>query len=118
MQTAVIDRRKTARHEADEILRWKRPGRVEDHKAWNTDLSMDGIGFLTLPNTDPQVGEVIHLRMFNRDRWATFERVVRIARVQTAPGGDLLMVGCSVESGLPLVEQAGPSAEAESPGST
>jgi len=108
MTTATAERRSAERHPADKILRWKRPGRPEDHKAWNVDRAEGGIGFLTLPNTDPRVGEVIHLRVFDEDRWATVDRTVRIVHVTASPSGDLLMVGCkideSAEMGFALVD--------------
>jgi hypothetical protein len=79
------------------VLRWKRPGRIEDHKAWSIDRCDGGIGFCTLSESRPQVGEIIHVRVLDRDRWMTVEQTVRVARTDPTPGGELVLVGCALE---------------------
>ncbi|HUN80238.1 MAG TPA: hypothetical protein VMV81_01890 [Phycisphaerae bacterium] len=91
------DRRGKFRLRSQDVLRWKRPGRIEDHKAWSIDRSDAGIGFCTLADSRPQVGELINLRLLDRDRWQTVERTVRVARTDSAPGGELVFVGCALE---------------------
>ena len=97
-QAARPERRKSPRLRFDDVIRWKRPGRAEDHKAWSIDRSDEGIGFCTVAQNAPRVGEIINLRVFNRDRWMTFDGPVKVARVDATPGGELVMVGCMIES--------------------
>jgi len=91
------NRRKSLRFRCDDVLRWKRPGRIEDYKAWSIDRSDGGFGFCTLTKNSPQVGDVINLRVFDRGRWMTVDRTVRIARTEPTPGGELVFVGCMLE---------------------
>lgn len=91
------DRRMNTRTRSEDVVRWKRPGRIEDHKAWSIDRSDFGVGFCTLAGARPKVGEVINLRVFDRDRWMTVERTVRIAHTDAAPGGELVFVGCAID---------------------
>ena len=91
------DRRGNLRVRSEDVLRWKRPGRIEDHKAWSIDRSDLGIGFCTLAECRPQVGELINLRVLDRDRWRTVETTVRVARTDHTPGGELIFVGCALE---------------------
>ncbi len=91
------DKRQQLRSPATDVLRWKRPGRIEDHRAWSVDRSEDGLGFCTPTDSSPRVGEVIHLRLFDRDRWMTVDRAVRVARTTATPGGELVFVGCAME---------------------
>ena len=92
------DRRYRMRQRSEDVLRWKRPGRIEDHKAWSVDRSDLGIGFCTLADSQLRVGEVINLRVRDRDQWRTLEKTVRVARTDCMPGGELIFVGCAVEA--------------------
>jgi len=92
------EHRREPRVHYDDIIRWKRPGRVEDHKAWTIDRSASGLGFLVPIETDPQPGEQVNIRRFDGDRWAEINGDVRIARATPTPQGDLIMVGCTIHS--------------------
>jgi hypothetical protein len=85
------------RAEADDVIRWKRPGRVEDHKGWMVDRSAIGIGFLSRSKTAPRVGEIVNVRRLEDDRWVTIDRTIRVARATATSGDELVMVGCSIE---------------------
>lgn len=89
--------RKDVRIESHDIIRWKRPGRIEDHKAWAVDKSPTSMGFLTDVQSAPQVGDTLHVRFRIHGEWQPMERTVRIARTQLTPGRDLVMVGCTIE---------------------
>ena len=83
--------------EADDVIRWKRPGKIEDNKAWMIDRSPSGLGFLTRAKTAPRVGDTLNIRRLEDERWATIERSVRVARTTPTLGHDLVMIGCSIE---------------------
>ncbi|MFH1418104.1 MAG: hypothetical protein ABII12_07475 [Planctomycetota bacterium] len=91
------DRRKEERKIADDIIRWKRPGKIEDQKAWMVDRAPSGLGFLTNTEIAPCVGEVLNVRQLDRDRWITIDRTVRVARAALASDDSLTMIGCAVE---------------------
>ncbi len=91
------DRRNEPRVEASEVMRWKRPGKVEDHKAWMVDRSASGFGFLAMTQSAPRVGEILNLRRLDRDRWATVDRIVRVARTTPTSNNDLVLIGCRIE---------------------
>ncbi len=91
------DRRRESRAEADDVIRWKRPGRVEDHQAWMIDRSPSGLGFLSRAESAPRVGEIVHVRRLEGDCWATLDRTVRVARATPTPGDGLVMIGCHIE---------------------
>ena len=90
--------RKEIRLRSEDIIRWKRAGRIEDHKGWALDRSPSSIGFLAAPGSAPVVGDVLHVRQWEEGGWKTIERTVRIARAQITPSRDLVMVGCTIES--------------------
>ncbi len=92
-----IERRTELRHDADDIVRWKRPGRIEDHKAFLFDRSESGMGFVVEKDIAPQVGEVLNIRQLDRDRWITLDRIVRVARRCTMGDPGLLSIGCTVK---------------------
>ena len=96
-RTAQTERRREPRIEADDIIRWKRPGRIEDEKAWLVDRSPNGLGFLTRGERLPQVGEFLNIRQMNDDRWTVVDRPIRVARTAPIAGGGLVMVGCEME---------------------
>jgi hypothetical protein len=95
--TPFCDRRTTIRFRSDDVIRWKRPGRVEDHKGWTVDRSDRGIGFCTLAENCPRAGEVIHLRVLDGGQWITLDREVRVVRTVPTPGGELVFVGCACD---------------------
>jgi hypothetical protein len=95
--------RKDARVEAHDVIRWKRPGRAEDHKGWAVDKSPTSLGFLTPCDAAPQVGEIIHVRFRAGDDWLTLDKTVQIARAELTPTRDLVMVGCVIAAG-PAIE--------------
>jgi len=92
------DRRREERFECSEIIRWKRPGRIEDHKAYMWDRSMRGMGFFIDTQPPPRVGDLLHIRRFDNDRWDIVNEVVRVARVTETPNRALTMIGCTLES--------------------
>jgi hypothetical protein len=94
------DRRSALRFRNDDVLRWKRPGRIEDHKGWAIDRSQTGLGFAVLRDEAPRVGERLHLRLFDRDRWKVIEGAVRVARVDPASDERLVMVGCCLQTSV------------------
>jgi hypothetical protein len=95
--TTPTERRREPRIEADDIIRWKRPGKIEDEKAWMIDRSPNGLGFLTTSDRSPQVGEMLNIRRMTDDRWTVIDRPIRVARTMPASSGDLIMVGCEME---------------------
>lgn len=90
------DRRRELRQNADDVIRWKRPGRIEDHKGWTLDASPSGIGFLTLAEAAPKLGEEIHLRKLDGEIWTTLERTVRVARADRTTNNEFVVVGCTI----------------------
>lgn len=92
-----IERRSELRHDADDIVRWKRPGRIEDHKAFIFDRSDSGLGFVVEEGIAPQIGEVLNIRQLDRDRWITLDRIVRVARRREMADPSLVSIGCTVK---------------------
>lgn len=94
-----IDRRRETRNACDDIIRWKRPGRIEDQQAWLLDRSDSGLGFLIEPVPTLRVGDVLHLRIRERDgdQWFLRNETVRIMRLRPTPNLELTMVGARVE---------------------
>ncbi len=90
------ERRRELRHNADDVIRWKRPGRIEDRKGWTLDASPSGIGFLTLSEEAPRIGDEIHLRRLEGETWATIERTVRVARADPTTNNEFVVVGCTI----------------------
>jgi hypothetical protein len=90
------DRRRELRCNADDVIRWKRPGRIEDHKGWTLDASPSGIGFLTLSDAAPQVGDRLHLRKLEGETWTTLDRTVRVARADPTANNEFVVVGCAI----------------------
>jgi hypothetical protein len=94
--TSEKDRRSEPRIECDRIVRWKRPGKIEDHKAWMVDRAPSGLGFVTSADVAPQVGEILNIRQLDEDRWATIDRTVRVARATQTTADNLIMIGCAL----------------------
>ncbi len=103
------ERRNEVRLEADDVLRWKRPGRVEDNKAWTVDRSPSGFGFMARIQDAPQIGDRIHIRCYDADRWDTVLEPFRIARTEPVTD-ELLFVGCVMEEGPSAAESYSPNA--------
>ncbi len=96
MEASVLnaERRRDERALWDDTIRWKRPGRIEDHKAWAVDRSPTSLGFLTDTKAAPAIGDTLHVRRMDRDRWVILEDVVRVARVSRTTSPELTVVGC------------------------
>ena len=94
--TITTDRRKEVRVESDDIIRWKRPGRIEDHKAWTINRSPSGFGFMTRFDVAPKIGDLIHIRRFDVDEWDCFDDAFRVARINQATD-ELAVIGCVVD---------------------
>lgn len=92
-----LDRRREARVEANDQVRWKRPGRIEDHKAWMVDRGRSSLGFLAAAEAAPRVGEVLNIRRQDGDCWALIDGTIRVARATPTPNADLLTIGCTIE---------------------
>lgn len=90
------DRRKELRQNADDVIRWKRPGRIEDHKGWTLDASPSGIGFLALSEAAPKVGDELHVRRLEGETWTTLDRTVRVARADATTNNEFVVVGCRI----------------------
>ncbi len=95
--TLITERRRDRRVEWKDIIRWKRPGRIEDHQAWAADRSPTSLGFLTVAEAAPSVGDTLHVRRLDYDRWAIVNDTVRVARVQPIGADTLTLVGCTVD---------------------
>ncbi len=95
---SIVNRRSEPRQISDDVLRWKRPGRIEDQRGWSLDLSSCGMGFMTGRDAAPSVGESLHLRRLNGDVWETIERPVRVARVSDTTSPEIVVVGCRMEA--------------------
>ncbi|MBK8266805.1 MAG: hypothetical protein IPK83_00215 [Planctomycetes bacterium] len=95
MDSVTLDKRREVRLDSQDIIRWKRPGRIEDHKAWTVDRSPSGYGFMSRIDEAPRVGDLIHVRRFDHDRWAAFEEPFKVARILPATD-ELVVVGCTV----------------------
>lgn len=95
----TIDRRRETRSTCDDIIRFKRPGRVEDRHAWLLDRSDTGLGFLIEPISTLRVGDVLNLRIRHRegDRWYDRDEAVRVMRLRPTPNLELTMVGAKIE---------------------
>lgn len=93
-----MDQRKEFRRDSTDIIRWKRPGRVEDHRAWAIDNSPSGLGFMTLARHELTPGDSLHLRREEERLWAVEERDVRIVRVTPTSSPDVVIVGCELGS--------------------
>jgi hypothetical protein len=91
------DRRTAPRLIADDIIRWKRPGKVEDNKGWTVDRSETGIGFYTDLRVTPQVGEVIHMRRLDGDTWVPFDGKITVRRATPTSTDELVTIGCTIE---------------------
>lgn len=93
--TMTLERRSETRVDADDVIRWKRPGRFEDNKAWTIDRSPSGYGFMARVETAPKAGERIHIRLQENDNWKMFDEPFRVARTE-AVTDRLVLVGCVV----------------------
>ena len=89
-----MDRRRELRHESEDIIRWKRPGRIEDHRG------LDRVGVLALGRHQLMPGDALHLRREEDRLWATVERDVRVVRITPTSSPDVVIVGC--ELGEPI----------------
>ncbi len=95
-KTIPLDRRSETRVESDDVIRWKRPGSIEDNKAWTIDRSPSGYGFMAKIETAPKVGDRIHIRRFDSDRWDSLDEPFRVARTE-AVTDELVLVGCVID---------------------
>ncbi len=95
-KTIPLDRRSETRVESDDVIRWKRPGSIEDNKAWTIDRSPSGYGFMAKIDTAPKVGDRIHIRRFDSDRWDSLDEPFRVARTE-AVTDELVLVGCVID---------------------
>lgn len=102
-QATTQERRNEVRVESNDVLRWKRPGRVEDNKAWTVDRSPSGFGFMARIQDAPRVGDRINIRRYDSDRWDTVLEPFRVARTEPVTE-ELLFVGCVMD------EDTGPAA--------
>ena len=96
IQAGPIEQRREVRLESDEVVRWKRPGQVEDNKAWTVDRSPSGYGFMVRVDVAPKVGDLIHIRRYDDDGWDSFDEPFRVARTQRATD-ELVIIGCVME---------------------
>ena len=96
-RTINSDRRSEMRMESSDIVRWKRPGKLEDRKAYMLDRSPSGLGFVAHTSEAPRVGDILNLRRRDGDRWATLDRAVRVVRADPATDDSLTIVGCRLE---------------------
>lgn len=103
------ERRNEVRLESNDVLRWKRPGRVEDNKAWTVDRSPSGFGFMARIQDAPQIGERIHIRRYDADRWDTVLEPFRVARTELVTD-ELLVVGCVMEEEATAAASSSPNA--------
>lgn len=88
-----FDKRGEPRVISDDVIRFKRPGRFEDNKAWTIDRSPSGYGFITRTDHAPTVGDTIHIKRFDTDRWDSLDHSFRVARID-AVTPELVIVGC------------------------
>lgn len=96
MQTPLQEKRKEVRVECDDAIRWKHPSRPEDFKGWTIDKSPSGFGFMAKSHEAPRVGEWIHIRRFDSDRWDIHDEPFRVTRTE-AVTDELTIVGCLAE---------------------
>ncbi|MCG8406014.1 MAG: hypothetical protein MI923_12530 [Phycisphaerales bacterium] len=101
IKTSPIERRRETRLESDDIIRWKRPGHIEDHKAWTIDQSPSGYGFMARKDNAPAIGEYINIRRYDNDRWDIFEEPFRVARTEFVTD-QLVLVGCVQDEPMQL----------------
>ncbi len=94
--TMTIERRRETRVESDDVIRWKRPGHIEDNKAWTIDRSPSGYGFMSRVESAPKVGDRIHIRLRDSDGWDVYDEPFRVARTETVTD-QLVLVGCVVD---------------------
>jgi len=90
------ERRQEARRIADDIIRWKRPGIVEDNKGWTVDRSHNGIGFYTDARTVPKVGDVLHMRRLDGMDWVPVEGEIVVRRATPTSTDELVTIGCTI----------------------
>lgn len=108
------DRRRAPRQTCDDALRWKRPGRIEDHTGWALDISSTGLGFLSRAESCPRVGDRLNIRRLDGQDWTTIDRPIRVARVSPTSGSDMVVVGCEVGwTGGAIHADAGGTSELE-----
>lgn len=103
------ERRNEVRLDSNDVLRWKRPGRVEDNKAWTVDRSPSGFGFMARIQDAPKIGERIHIRRYDADRWDTVLEPFRVTRIEPVTD-ELLIVGCAMEEETDKAASSPPSA--------
>ena len=89
------ERRQELRHNADDVIRWKRPGRIEDRKVGRFDASPSGTRFLTLAEVAPHVGDELQLataggRDLGHDRAGP-----SASRADLTTNSEFVVVGCS-----------------------
>ena len=92
----AAERRRDIRVDCNDTIRWKRPGRLEDHKAWSNDRSPTSLSFITETQSAPAIGDVLHVRRIVTDRWAIENHVIRVARITQASSSNLTFVGCTL----------------------
>lgn len=92
------DQRREIRQCADDVIRWKRPGRIEDYRGWTLDVSSSGIGFMTSANPGVRIGDRIHVRRLDGDIWSTIEGPIEVARVSQTSSPGVVVVGCRLVS--------------------
>ncbi len=95
-QTPKMEKRREVRVECDDAIRWKHPGKPEDFKGWTIDKSPSGFGFMAKAEQAPRVGEWIHIRRFDSDRWDISDEPFRVTRMETVTE-ELVIVGCIAE---------------------
>lgn len=95
-QNGFSDRRRELRQDSDDVIRWKRPGKLEDQRAWSIDLSSSGMGFMTPHDAAPSVGDMLHLHRQIGNTWEKIERPVRVARVSSSSNPEVVTVGCEL----------------------
>ncbi|HVP10227.1 MAG TPA: hypothetical protein VMV94_03465 [Phycisphaerae bacterium] len=95
--TTQTERRREPRMQADDVIRWKRPGRIEDEKAWMIDRSPNGVGFLVMAERAPKAGDILHIRQRTEGGWTVIDRLIRVARTAPVSSDELVMVGCAME---------------------
>lgn len=94
------NQRREIRQCADDVIRWKRPGRIEDHRAWTLDVSPSGIGFMTSSDPGVRIGDRIHVRRLDGDIWSTLEGPIEVARVSQTSSPGVVVVGCRIGSSI------------------
>ncbi len=95
IESPTAERRQEVRLDSQDVIRWKRPGRMEDVKAWTIDRSPSGYGFMSRADQAPRLGDMIHIRRFDNDRWAAIEEPFKVTRVLPATD-ELVVIGCRI----------------------